>query len=323
MATGDSILEQLIFSSREHGKIVCHQTKPAEGGVSIRARGKFGSMLVREVQEEGCSYRFYSFDVAEDMTLTSILDAQYLGILINFGTDVAYWQEGIRSGTLRKHQASLIHLPYLYFKSKFLSGHVYSFLDISFSEEHLKPWEKAFRSLNRIRNKAKKGIASFEIFDVTDGGRGITSMVNDINQMAVSTSSSGATQTKRINDLLFNLFDLYESGAQPIKLHATDIAMLNQVHDLLLHSPSTSVTLKELAHKAGMNEFKLKKGFKKLFGSPVYTFFVEARMKKAKALLAEKNLSVGEVALMVGYKSLSSFSAAFKKWFGHPPSSLK
>lgn len=323
MGSGDSILEQLIFNSREHGKIVFHQVEKTGDLLSICGTGKFGTMLLKEVRDEGWSYRFSSFDIAEDMTLRSILYTPYLGILINSGTDVGYRQEGIRSGTLKQHQARMINVPYLYIDSKFFKGRLYTFFDICFTPEHLRPWEKAFRSLSRIRSKAKKGMSSFETFEVTDGGRGIISTITNIQTTAKNTASPHANRTNLMNELLFNLFDLYETRAQSIKLHSTDIDLLNQVHDLLVLSPTTFVSLKQLGHQVGMNEFKLKNGFKKLFGSPVYQFFVAERMKRAKKLLADKKRSVGEVAVMVGYKSLSSFSSAYKKWFGYPPNSAR
>ena len=82
-------------------------------------------------------------------------------------------------------------------------------------------------------------------------------------------------------------------------------------------------TLVELSHKVGINDFKLKKGFKQLYGTTVYEFLVDARMEKAKLLLLETETSIHEIAFVTGYKNLSSFITAFKKKMGYSPGSYK
>jgi two-component system, response regulator YesN len=45
----------------------------------------------------------------------------------------------------------------------------------------------------------------------------------------------------------------------------------------------------------------------------------EERLRKAAALLLEGNLSVKEIAYVVGYKHPSSFIRAFDRFFGQAP----
>ncbi|MDY0263980.1 MAG: AraC family transcriptional regulator [Sulfurospirillum cavolei] len=82
-------------------------------------------------------------------------------------------------------------------------------------------------------------------------------------------------------------------------------------------------SLKVLARQCALNEFKLKQGFKELFGTTVYGFVHAKRLEKAKELLEKQEISVQEAALHVGYQSLSHFSKAFKECYGIFPSELK
>jgi AraC-like DNA-binding protein len=80
-----------------------------------------------------------------------------------------------------------------------------------------------------------------------------------------------------------------------------------------------SFTLKELCLKFGLNEFKLKKGYRDLFLTTVFGHVHQLRMQKAKALLEEREMNVSDVAFFIGYNNVSSFSTEFKKRFGYVP----
>ncbi|PJJ47870.1 helix-turn-helix transcriptional regulator [Hymenobacter chitinivorans] len=87
-----------------------------------------------------------------------------------------------------------------------------------------------------------------------------------------------------------------------------------------LHLPPT---LPELARIAGLNEFKLKKGFKEMFGQPVFSYLADYRLTEAEAQLIEGRKTASELAFELGYSSLQHFSAAFKKKFGVSPRGVR
>jgi len=81
-------------------------------------------------------------------------------------------------------------------------------------------------------------------------------------------------------------------------------------------------SLSDLARAAGINEYKLKKGFKETFGNTVFGYLAETRLDLAKTDLLEKTKSVSEIAFELGYSSVQHFSNAFKKKFGVSPGKL-
>jgi AraC family transcriptional activator of pyochelin receptor len=78
-------------------------------------------------------------------------------------------------------------------------------------------------------------------------------------------------------------------------------------------------SLKDLTYKFGLNEFKLKKGYKQLFQTTVFGHVHQLRMQKAKRLLKDKAMNVTETAFFIGYNNVSSFCTEFKKRFGYSP----
>lgn len=79
----------------------------------------------------------------------------------------------------------------------------------------------------------------------------------------------------------------------------------------------------DLARKAGINQMKLKNGFKELFNTTVFGYLSDVRMQEAKRLLLDEKMYVGEVADRVGYKYPHHFTAAFRKRFGVLPREVR
>lgn len=81
-------------------------------------------------------------------------------------------------------------------------------------------------------------------------------------------------------------------------------------------------TIDELAKIATMSATRLKKGFKEMYGTAIYTYYQKARLQLAKELLVSGNYSVKEAAAATGFHNTSSFAVAFKKEFHLLPSQL-
>lgn len=116
-----------------------------------------------------------------------------------------------------------------------------------------------------------------------------------------------------------------EKQEQPAKaviaFSPEDIACLQEAKSIVVNNLQAPCSLIELARKTGLNDFKLKKGFKALFGHTVFGYIAKLRMETAHQLL-RTNKSVSEVAEIVGYKNPHHFTAAFKKHYGLLPSQV-
>ncbi|RKD17004.1 hypothetical protein BCY91_02290 [Pelobium manganitolerans] len=102
-----------------------------------------------------------------------------------------------------------------------------------------------------------------------------------------------------------------------------DIIKLEKASALLKRRFAVPPNQKDLSREIGLNEFKLRKGFKTYFGSTVYEYITRLRMEKARQLLCDEKLAISEVATMVGFSHQNNFSIAFKKYFGFPHSRVK
>ncbi len=99
----------------------------------------------------------------------------------------------------------------------------------------------------------------------------------------------------------------------PSKMDLNRIEEARSILDTEFADPPTLLTL---AHRVGLNDFKLKRGFRAIYNTTVFGYVRMLRMEKAKIMLESGELNVSEVAAATGYTCLGHFSAAFRKRFG-------
>ena len=91
----------------------------------------------------------------------------------------------------------------------------------------------------------------------------------------------------------------------------------------LMHAqPGCDWGLEELAREVGSSRSEFAERFTCLVGIPPITYLAKWRMQVASGLLND-NVNIATVAAEVGYGSEASFSRAFKKVVGVPPSSWR
>lgn len=115
--------------------------------------------------------------------------------------------------------------------------------------------------------------------------------------------------------------DQEETAGKPLSEYET--RRLNEARDILSTTFCPAPTIRDLARTIGLNETKLKKGFKRLFGATVYEYGNYHRMQKALELLQSTELPLAEIAEQVGYRFQTSFTAAVKHFFGVTPKQLR
>lgn len=98
------------------------------------------------------------------------------------------------------------------------------------------------------------------------------------------------------------------------------VARLMKAIDKYISQPDLSV--EQLASEMAMSHTLFYEKVNKVLGMPPASLIRSCRMQKAKSLLVEGKLSVGEVALTCGFTDAKYFSTAFKKFYGISPSKV-
>lgn len=165
---------------------------------------------------------------------------------------------------------------------------------------------------------------------VLSGASGIIDLklYNAIHEILHCKYSGGIKKTFLLSKCLEILVLQAESFARlqhinAISLRKDDLEKLEFVRKHLIDNVDTPPTLRELAKLSGLNEYKLKRGFKETYNSTVFGYLADYRLTTAKKSLETNAQSIGEVAYNLGYSSPQHFSKAFKEKFGLPPKAVK
>jgi len=109
-------------------------------------------------------------------------------------------------------------------------------------------------------------------------------------------------------------------GAPPGLLRALADTRLAVAMRHMHGEPARSWTVDELAKKAALSRSAFFERFSRAVGLPPMEYLLSWRMAIAKDLLSRGNCALAEVAERVGYSSASTFSTAFSRHVGQPPS---
>jgi len=86
---------------------------------------------------------------------------------------------------------------------------------------------------------------------------------------------------------------------------------------------SRQLTLLDLSTVVHMSPYHFARLFKQSTGVPPHRFVLEQRIAQASVLLRDAQLSIGEVGRLVGFRTPSHFTMAFRRMTGITPSAYR
>ncbi|GEK36303.1 AraC family transcriptional regulator [Enterococcus thailandicus] len=98
--------------------------------------------------------------------------------------------------------------------------------------------------------------------------------------------------------------------------------LVNHAIYYLENHHTQEITLEQLADTLYVSPTYLSKVFKESTGMSPINYLIQVRLKHAKELLANEQLTIREISQAVGYQDAYHFSKLFKKYYGVSPSQL-
>ena len=83
------------------------------------------------------------------------------------------------------------------------------------------------------------------------------------------------------------------------------------------------LTLSALARQVGMSKYRLSRRFREALGVTLRDYLLKVRLERAKVLLANRHISITEVAHNVGFGDLARFDKVFKRYTNLTPSTYR
>lgn len=112
-------------------------------------------------------------------------------------------------------------------------------------------------------------------------------------------------------------------GLDPERTGRLSRTSLRAVTDYVGDNLSGNLSLGEIADAANLSPYHFARAFKRSTGLSPHQYVLRRRIERAKDLLRNTDLPVGEVSRRVGFASPSHFSQQFRRIVGAAPSSLR
>lgn len=126
-----------------------------------------------------------------------------------------------------------------------------------------------------------------------------------------------------MNLLLAHLIQRYGVSPGPAERGRLSGEQLRVVLDHVDDRLASTLSLDELAKLAGMSTFHFARQFKRATGLPPHRYVTLRRIKRAQMLLADRKLSIAQIAFAVGYSNARHFSDQFRRAVGRTPAMFR
>lgn len=129
-------------------------------------------------------------------------------------------------------------------------------------------------------------------------------------------ASSGSIYAESlVNTLVAHLIRHYSTASDRFQTRFGGLPKhkLRRVIEFIDANLESDLTLAELAEVAELSPFHFARSFKQTTGSTPIQFLMQRRIERAGRLLAETDLPIVEIGLLVGFKNQSHFTTLFRK----------
>ncbi|MFC0777457.1 helix-turn-helix domain-containing protein [Flavobacterium sp. HJSW_4] len=208
-------------------------------------------------------------------------------------------------------------------KIDFKKDIIYNTFDIHLPVNVLSKYEGESRVMDSFLNNIQKNNSNALSKNEIKIGAKIYGVIQDIKNCFYKGLTRKIYMESKIYELIALSHHDLDQEKEATNLNGSDIEKIKFAAQLIRENIDNPYTIVELARKIGVNQTKLKEGFKTVFGETVFGYLQEIRMNNARHYLTDTSLSIQEISLLSGYQNVSNFSIAFKRIFGYPPTKLR
>lgn len=221
---------------------------------------------------------------------------------------------------------NLTYAPYFDGLMELSSSGSFRMFEVNFSRRYFERIaDSGSAILDRMLNAMERG----EVAQAAGRNLIITPAMLQIIHSVESSAYAGACQKLYLESKVLELFSLQleqleKDSKDPQRRYSQqEINRLLEARQLLLANLSQPPTIAGLSQLTGINDFKLKRGFRDVFGNTIFGTLTDARMQAAYKKLEEGVMNVNEAAAYIGYSNASHFAVAFKRKYGFLPAQVK
>ena len=293
------------------------------GSMLRAASNGYGNLLLQELPIASGSVDYHVYQINKKTIFRMQDDGPFFSTCIALQHESRLELEGIGTVLLREGQYNIIYSPVFNLTSAHEGGKEYVSIRLQYSLPVLEEWAPYFPCLQGFLKKVRAG--TFALLSAEN--LWLTREIQDIIYRLIHHS-----RDKTINPLYFDLlartllFHLLCKAAlqeprSPYSHH--EINGIHEAREMICRNIRYHYKICEIAQKVGMNEFKLKSGFRETYGDGLYEYLISERMLEARNLLTDPTRNIKEIATLTGYKNVNSFIKVFKRRYNQTPGEFR
>jgi AraC-like DNA-binding protein len=293
-----------------------------ESGSGFGYIGQLGKVSLKRLEGESAQFYFYSFKVDKPARLKfQILPASIYILISDQGAFFHNWGE--QSRCLAKSLGDVFYNRENFFTLQFPGSGTYALNLIQLGSAILQPHKSLNAPIQLLMNKVIKhqSICLNElpfILNLQD-----RLLLEDL-QIA-HNPSKGFVSSQCLFVFIRIVEKLIRQGLELTNgsLPGYDQENLERAAAEIMANPFQKISIAGLAKRNGLSANRLKFLFKEQFGMTIHRFILKIRMDNANRLITHTRLSIRDIALQIGYSSIATFSAFFKRKMGLTPTQLR
>lgn len=276
----------------------------------------FGSFF-----EQGISVEWHDFTTERDIDWARSFHPSCLELCLNFSGHARLQIEAESQALPPEHFAlytTHAHEP----RAVRLSGSVHRFLTLEMSQEYLSHQCADDLTLLKppLQGFVLEGDKAPPFLEIKPMPTGLLSLRGDFVEPRVAATATAAWYGAKILEVLAQTVFREDEPNAPLPRHVrVNRERVERARYLLERDLENPPSLEMLAADLQVSPFHLSRLFTDETGMSIPKFLRLRRMEIAAELLREGKKSVTEIAMMVGYSSLSSFNRAFVEFAGCCP----
>ena len=284
------------------------------------AEGKYGKLVLQKVELNDFSIHYNIYHIQTRFSLHVNCNVPGLMINIALKNDMQYHLNGIGDVYLKEGQFNIFHLPSVDSTALFEHAGEYRVFKVYFGTEILRDYATTFPYLNEFLEQAGRSSPALLLKEHGWINAEISYIVNQLLQCTYDEAVRRLYYDSLVKELLLLL--LLQKNRDSIN-GKRYMESIYEARSIIVKNTSRHYSITEVAQQVGLNEVKLKSGFKQVFGTGIFQFMLQAKMQKAWTLILETDKPVKEIAVLTGYTSKQNFVTAFKRYFNATPGSLR
>jgi len=266
------------------------------------------------------------YEFNEDISIFGKGDSHLLEMHFNLSeTDIFFQNKAIKNLTTPAMSGNITYLSPDEHKAKisFGKGMVYETFDVHLPISLLTAYAGESKVMDLFLSKINLNTsAKLSRGDIKVNPK-IYSTIYAIRNCAFEGLTKKIYLESKVLELLAFVHECSGLDERTVRLTDSDEERIRYAATLIQENLKKPYTIVELARAVGINQTKLKSGFKTLFGTTVFNYLQETRMQMARELLLNTSFPIQHIANLSGYSSISNFSVAFKQAQGYSPKMLR